>query len=92
MNINKITRKIEKYAEEHFEAGQEEGWAEGYYAGYERGKEDHRATMTFRMNLYYDSCMAANKLREAKWAKELIEYLEFEFEPDVLESFEEKND
>jgi flagellar biosynthesis/type III secretory pathway protein FliH len=88
MNINKITRKIEQYAQQEYEAGKEEGWHDGYGDGYQGGILQHKETMTFRMNLYYDSCMAADKFREAKWAKELIEYLEFEFTPDVLENLD----
>ena len=88
MKINKITKKIEKYGQKQYELGSTEGWVDGYAMGYERGGDDHKETMSFRLNLAYDTAMASNDFRRAKWIKEIVEYLEFEFNPDVLETLD----
>lgn len=86
MNIKKITKKIEQYAEEQYDLGHEAGWDEGFSSGYDSGYEGHKKTMGFRLSLSYDTAMSKNSFREAKLIKEMIEYLDFEFTEDPLNS------
>jgi flagellar biosynthesis/type III secretory pathway protein FliH len=89
MNIEKITKKIEKFGEESYEEGYSIGWDSGYDAGYEsafnEGIEEHKRAMTFRLNSLFDTYMKTNKFKDAQNIKELMEYLGWEFDPEAFD-------
>lgn len=88
MNVNKITKKIEKYGDKQ--------WSAGWDAGYESARsselklDEYKNMLSFRMSLIFDGAMKDSKFREAKMYKEIIEYLELDLIDDPYNSVEVK--
>jgi flagellar biosynthesis/type III secretory pathway protein FliH len=85
MNINKITKKIERFAEQEYHRGHDDGWNDGWDNGYNEGIEEHKRAMNFRLNSLFDTYSKTNKFREAQFVKDTIEYLGWEFDPQAFD-------
>jgi flagellar biosynthesis/type III secretory pathway protein FliH len=96
MNIEKLTKKIERFAEQEYHRGHDDGWNDGWDAGYANGESDndslkeYRDMLSFRMSLAFDGAMKDNKMTNAKIYKEIIEYLELDLIDDPYNSIEVK--
>lgn len=90
MDIEKLTRKIEKYADKRFG----EGWDDGYAFAMSQADdlEAYRDMLSFRMSMAFDGAMKDNKMTHAKIYKEVIEYLELDLIDDPYNSIEVKNE
>lgn len=71
----------------------ERGWEIGHSVGYEDGTSDgvmvHKEMIRNRINMHIETCMNTNKYREAQFAKEMLEYLMWEYDPSKVENDEE---
>ena len=81
MKRDKLITKIDNTLEEYYENGWSEGWDSGHEAGLQSGVEAHKEMIRNRLNMYLDTCMSTNKMREAKFTKEMLEYLMWEYDP-----------
>lgn len=87
--FKKLQKKFDKALLESHEEGHDAGWSSGYDSGYDVGYEKgftegvqaHKDMIRTRLTMLFDTYMATDKFAKAKDAKEMIEYLEWEYDP-----------
>ena len=87
--FKKLQKKFDKALTESHEDGHDEGWSEGYDSGHEvghaagfaEGVDAHKTMIRTRLTMLFDTYMSTDKFAKAKDAKEMIEYLEWEYDP-----------
>jgi hypothetical protein len=81
MKRDKLISKIDATLDEYYENGYEEGFLVGYGGGVPDGILQHKQMIRNRINMHIETCMNTNKYREAQFAKEMLEYLMWEYDP-----------
>jgi flagellar biosynthesis/type III secretory pathway protein FliH len=81
MKRDKLISKIDATLEEYYENGYNDGFAIGYDDGVGDGYIQHRIMVSNRINMHIETCMNTNKYKEAQFAKEMLEYLMWEYDP-----------
>ncbi len=86
-------KKLLKKLAEAIESKVEDSWQDGYDIGYDTGSDDghsegfaegvaaHKEMVRVRLTGLFDTYMSTNKFAKAKDAKEMLEYLEWEYDP-----------
>lgn len=94
MGYKKVLKKLAKSVESEIDSS----WQDGYDCGYESGTEDakadgfeegvaaHKEMVRARLTGLFDTYMSTNKFAKAKDAKEMLEYLEWEYDPEKAEA------
>lgn len=85
MKRDKLVAKIDSTLEEYYSNGWDDGWSDGY----DSGAEAHKEMIRTRLNMYLDTCMNTNKIREAQFTKEMLKYLMWEYDPSKVVEDEE---
>lgn len=86
MKRDKLVAKIDSTLEEYYSNGWHDGWSDGYDAGAKSGVEAHKEMIRNRLKMYLDTCMNTNKLREAQFTSEMIQYLMWEYDSEQAEA------
>ena len=86
MKRDKLVAKIDSTLEEYYSNGWNDGWSDGYDSGAKAGAEAHKEMIRNRLKMYLDTCMNTNKLREAQFTSEMIQYLMWEYDPEQAEA------
>lgn len=81
MKREKAHKLLDKVIDGTFERGWNVGRASGYTDGIEDGVMAHKEMIRNRLNMYLETCMSTNKMREAQFTKEMLEYLMWEYDP-----------
>lgn len=81
MKRDKLINKIDATLEEYYSNGWHDGWSDGYDSGVDSGVDSHKDMIRNRINMHIETCMSTNKYREAQFAKEMLEYLMWEYDP-----------
>ena len=81
MKRDKLITKIDATLEEYYDNGWNDGHAAGYSDGVDDGVMAHKEMIRNRLNMYLETCMNTNKMREAQFTKEMLEYLMWEYDP-----------
>ena len=91
-------KKLLKKLAEAIESKVEDSWQDGYDVGYDAGSDDghsegftegvaaHKEMVRVRLTGLFDTYMNTNKFAKAKDAKEMLEYLEWEYDPEKAEA------
>jgi hypothetical protein len=85
MNRDKLIKKIDQTLEEYYQNGDDDGFARGYSDGFDDGVIEHKQAMRTRIVMHIETCMNTNKFKEAQFAKEMLEYLMWEYDPEKAE-------
>jgi hypothetical protein len=89
MKRDKLVAKIDSTLEEYYENGWDDGHSVGYADGMGDGAMGHKEMIRNRLNMYLETCMSTNKMREAQFTKEMLEYLMWEYDPSKVVEDEE---
>lgn len=90
MGYKKLLKKLAKAVDASIEEAYNNGWSSGYDAGHEVGQTEgftegvaaHKEMIRVRLTGLFDTYMSTNKFAKAKDAKETLEYLEWEYDPE----------
>lgn len=85
MKRDKLVAKIDSTLEEYYSNGWDDGWNEGYDSGAQSGVDAHKEMIRNRITMHIETCMNTNKFKEAQFAKEMLEYLMWEYDPEKAE-------
>lgn len=88
--FKKLEKKLDKALDESYDNGHDEGWSSGYDSGHEvghtegftEGVQAHKDMIRTRLTMLFDTYMSTDKFAKAKDVKEMIEYLEWEYDPE----------
>lgn len=81
MKRDKLITKIDATLEEYYDNGWNDGHAAGYSDGVDDGVMAHKEMIRNRLTMHLETCMSSNKMREAQFTKEMLEYLMWEYDP-----------
>ena len=92
--FKKLEKKFDKALDVSFDAGHDDGYTEGYTdgevdgrgAGFVEGIQAHKGMVRTRLTMLFDTYMSTDKFAKAKDVKEMIEYLEWEYDPEKAEA------
>lgn len=85
MKREKAHKLLDKIIDGSFERGWDIGHSAGYSDGVDDGVMAHKDMIRNRINMHIETCMNTNKYREAQFAKEMLEYLMWEYDPEEAE-------
>lgn len=85
MDRDKLIKKIDSTLEEYYQNGEDEGYSLGYSEGFNDGIIGHKDMIRNRITMHIETCMNTNKFKEAQFAKEMLEYLMWEYDPEKAE-------
>ena len=85
MKREKAHKLLDKVINGSFERGWDIGHSAGYSDGVDDGVMAHKDMIRNRINMHIETCMNTNKYREAQFAKEMLEYLMWEYDPEEAE-------
>lgn len=91
--FKKLEKKFDKALTQNYDSGHDDGWVQGYnnghetgrIAGFDEGVEAHKEMIRTRLTMLFDTYMSTDKFAKAKDAKEMLEYLEWEYDPQEAE-------
>lgn len=94
MGHKKLLKKLAKAVDASIEKSYDDGWSDGYDAGHDVGQPAgfaegvaaHKEMIRVRLTGLFDTYMSTNKFAKAKDAKEMLEYLEWEYDPEKAEA------
>lgn len=89
-DYRKLFKKLKTQIEEEVSSSFDDGWSDGYDSGHEVGQsagfaegvEAHKTMIHTRLTMLFDTYMSTDKFAKAKDVKEMIEYLEWEYDPE----------
>lgn len=81
MKREKAHKLLDKIIDGTFERGWDSGHSAGYGDGHDDGVMAHKQMIRNRLEMYLETCMSTNKMREAQFTKEMLEYLMWEYDP-----------
>lgn len=92
--LKKLQKKFDGAVDDSRDEGYDDGWSEGYDSGHEvghaagfaEGVDAHKTMIRTRLTMLFDTYMSTDKFAKAKDAKEMIEYLEWEYDPEKAEA------
>ena len=98
--FKKLKNKFDDALLESHEDGHDEGWSTGYDSGHEDGRtagfsegvQAHKDMIRTRLTMLFDTYMSTDKFAKAKDVKEMIEYLEWEYDPEQAEKDAKEDD
>ena len=85
MKREKAHKLLDKIIDGSFERGWKVGNSSGYADGWDNAIVAHKDMIRNRINMHIETCMSTNKYREAQFAKEMLEYLMWEYDPEEAE-------
>lgn len=85
MKREKALRKINVILDRTFSDAWDNGNTAGYQDGFDDGVMEHKQMIRNRINMHIETCMNTNKFKEAQFAKEMLEYLMWEYDPEEAE-------
>ena len=62
--------------------GYDEGYGVGKQEGYNLGIAEHKRMTKVRMMMMFDTYMSTNKFAKAKEVKEMLQFLDWEYDPE----------
>lgn len=86
MKREKAHKLLDKIIDGTFERGWNSGHATGYSDGVDDGVMTHKEMIRNRLTMYLETCMNTNKMREAQFTNEMIQYLMWEYDPEQAEA------
>lgn len=86
MKREKAHKLLGKVIDGTFMRGWEIGHAVGYSDGVDDGVMSHKEMIRNRLTMYLETCMNTNKMREAQFTNEMIQYLMWEYDPEQTEA------
>lgn len=92
MKRDKLVTKIDATLDEYYENGWNDGHAAGYSDGLDDGALAHKEMIRTRLKMYLDTCMSTNKMREAQFTSEMIQYLMWEYDPEEAQAEADADD
>lgn len=81
MKREKAHKLLDKIIDGTFERGWNIGHTAGYSDGVDDGVMSHKEMIRNRLTMHLETCMSTNKMREAQFTKEMLEYLMWEYDP-----------
>lgn len=88
--LKKLANSIKSEIDSSWSVGYEAGYADGSRDatadGFEEGVAAHKEMIRVRLTGLFDTYMSTNKFAKAKDAKEMLEYLEWEYDPEKAEA------
>jgi hypothetical protein len=82
MKREKVIKRVDEALSSFYMDGYDTGWDGGYDSGFEAGVEAHKTMVRNRITMHIETCMNTNKFKEAQFAKEMLEYLMWEYDPE----------
>lgn len=98
--LKKLQNKYDAAVDKSFDSGHDAGWDDGYSDGHEEGRTEgfaegvaaHKEMIRTRLTMLFDTYMSTDKFAKAKDVKEMIEYLEWEYDPEQAEKDAKQDD
>jgi hypothetical protein len=85
MKREKAHKLLDKIIDGTFERAWDNANTVGYQDGYDDGVMAHKQMIRNRIELHLEYCMDNNKMSEAKFTKEMLSYLMYEYDPEKAE-------
>lgn len=85
MKREKVIKRVDEALSAFYMDGFDAGFDSGYLDGVSDGAEAHKTMIRNRITMHIETCMNTNKFKEAQFAKEMLEYLMWEYDPEKAE-------
>jgi ribosomal protein S17E len=82
MKREKVIKRVDEALSAFYLDGFDAGFDSGYLDGLSEGAEAHKTMIRNRITMHIETCMNTNKFKEAQFAKEMLEYLMWEYDPE----------